>query len=116
MDRGRLGDQREQPPRAVLCDHPLGEEAAGDRNRRLDQDRRDRQSAAREPAVTTLRVLGSRLLGTLRSRTRDTQLNEEIATHLELLTDEFIARGLSPHDARLAARREFGGVAAIHET
>jgi predicted permease len=34
----------------------------------------------------------------------------EIAAHLALLEDEYLRRGMSPEDARLAARRAYGGV------
>jgi predicted permease len=37
-------------------------------------------------------------------------LSAEIEAHLSALTDEYVARGFSPTDARLAARRAFGGV------
>ena len=34
----------------------------------------------------------------------------EIAAHLALLEDEYLRRGMNPEDARLAARRAYGGV------
>ena len=60
--------------------------------------------------MTRLRVLVSRMLDLLVRRRRDTRLDDEIETHLELLADEYVARGLSPADARRHARRAFGGV------
>ena len=39
----------------------------------------------------------------------------EIQAHIELETDRLIADGLSPEDARLAARRRFGSPAAAAE-
>jgi len=66
--------------------------------------------------VTALRVFGSRLRGFLTARRREAQLSEEIETHLDLLTDEFVARGLAPAAARTAARREFGGIAAMKDS
>lgn len=62
--------------------------------------------------MTALRTLVSRLLG--RGR-RETDLDDEIAAHLALLAAEFERRGMRPHEARLAARREFGGVSQIKE-
>jgi hypothetical protein len=60
--------------------------------------------------VTALRALVSRLLG----RGRDeTGFNDEIAAHLALLAAEHERRGMTPDAARLAARREFGGVSQI---
>src|SRR5688500_9392477 len=63
--------------------------------------------------MTTLRVLLSRLLGSLGWRPRD--LTDDIQAHLDLLAGEYERKGMSPADARLAARREFGGVAAAEE-
>ena len=40
---------------------------------------------------------------------------DEIRAHLELETEQLIAQGMSPHDARLAARKHFGNVAAVQE-
>jgi putative ABC transport system permease protein len=65
--------------------------------------------------VTRLRVLLARLLGTLTGRRREDELREELETHLELLADEHRRRGLSDAQARLAARRELGGIAQTRE-
>jgi predicted permease len=65
--------------------------------------------------VTALRAFVSRLWGSLATHRRDAVLGEEIQTHLELLADEFEARGMSRPQARLAARREFGAVEAIKD-
>ena len=65
--------------------------------------------------MTRLRVLLARLLGTLTGRRREDDLREELETHLELLADEHRRRGLSDAEARLAARRELGGVAQTRE-
>ncbi len=42
-------------------------------------------------------------------------LTREIDSHLALLEDDFRRRGLSPDDARAAARRAFGGVEQVKE-
>jgi putative ABC transport system permease protein len=65
--------------------------------------------------MTRLRVLLVRLLGTLTGRRREDELREELETHLAFLTDEHRRRGLSDAEARLAARRELGGVAQTRE-
>ena len=65
--------------------------------------------------MTRLRVMLARLLGTLSGRRREDELREELETHLELLADEHRRRGLSDAQARLAARRELGGVAQTRE-
>jgi putative ABC transport system permease protein len=60
--------------------------------------------------VGRLRVWAARLKGALLPRAGDERLADELQAHLELLADEYAAKGLSPDDARLAARRAFGGV------
>ena len=57
----------------------------------------------------------SRLLDVVLRRSRERRLDEEVQAHLELLTDEFVAKGLSVADAKLAARKTFGGVDQIKE-
>jgi predicted permease len=41
---------------------------------------------------------------------RDRELDDEIQSHLDEATDEYVAHGMSRDDARLAALRDFGGV------
>jgi putative ABC transport system permease protein len=60
-----------------------------------------------------MRVFLSRLIGAFRRR--DADLDEEIQTHLELLTEENIKQGMARDQARAAARRAFGGVAQTKE-
>ena len=62
-----------------------------------------------------LRSLLSRLVATLLPQRRERRLNEEIETHLDELAAQQAARGSSPEDARLAARREFGPVEPVKE-
>ena len=52
----------------------------------------------------------SRLLDVVLRRSRDRVLAEEVQAHLDLLTDEYVAGGMTPEGARLAARKAFGGV------
>jgi putative ABC transport system permease protein len=63
--------------------------------------------------MTFLRMFLSRLIGVFRRR--DAELEEEIQTHLELLTDENVRAGMNPTAARRAAKRAFGGVAQTKE-
>ena len=66
--------------------------------------------------MTALRVFWARLRGWLRGRSGDERLQDEFNEHLALLAEDFERRGLSPDDARLAARRAFGGVTQIQES
>src|ERR1700678_3093921 len=44
------------------------------------------------------------------NRHAEEDLAREVESHLTLLADDFERRGMSPEDARLAARRAYGGV------
>jgi len=66
--------------------------------------------------MTMLRVLFARLRGFVSRGPVDAALDDDIQAHLELLTRDYIQRGLSPRDARAAARRAFGGVDQMKET
>lgn len=65
--------------------------------------------------MTALRVLVSRLLAAVTKAKGDARLNEEIETHLDLLAEDYVRRGLARDEARAAARREFGGVEQVKE-
>jgi predicted permease len=62
-----------------------------------------------------MRAFLSRVLDFALRRRRDDRLSEEVQAHLDLLADDYVARGLSPADARLAARKAFGGVDQMQE-
>jgi predicted permease len=66
--------------------------------------------------MTMLRVLLARLRGLVSRGPADAALDADIQAHLELLTHDYIQRGLSPRDAQAAARRAFGGVDQMKET
>jgi len=51
----------------------------------------------------------------LRALFRRDDIGDELTLHLEQLTGELIAGGLSPREARLAASRQFGNLTRIHE-
>src|SRR5688500_469535 len=57
-----------------------------------------------------LRQFLLRLLSPFRNSQAERELTREVDSHLALLEDEFLAKGMSPADAKLAARRAFGGV------
>jgi putative ABC transport system permease protein len=62
-----------------------------------------------------LRIVRQRLRAVWRPDALDIELDRELAFHLEQLTSEFIADGLTPAEARLAARRALGNVPLIAE-
>jgi hypothetical protein len=65
--------------------------------------------------MTTIRRLVLRLLSFFRPGAAETELSREIHSHLQLLEDEFVSKGMSRDEARLAARRAFGGVEQTKE-
>lgn len=60
-----------------------------------------------------MRTMLWRIAELLFRRSREQRLSDEVQQHLELLADEYVAKGLSIEDARLAARRQFGSVDAV---
>ena len=56
-----------------------------------------------------------RLAAPFRSAHAEHDLAREIRSHLQLLEDRFLAQGMSPEEARYAARRAFGGVEQAKE-
>jgi predicted permease len=65
--------------------------------------------------MTTIRRFVLRLLSFFRRDAVEADLSREIGSHLQLLEDEHVAKGMSRDDARLAARRAFGGVEQAKE-
>lgn len=56
-----------------------------------------------------------RLLSSFRSSRAEHDLTREIRSHLQLLEDQFVAKGMGAEEARYAARRAFGGVEQVKE-
>jgi predicted permease len=63
----------------------------------------------------TFRQFLNRVRGLFRKAGSDRELDEEIRAHLDMAAARNVARGMDPEKARLAARREFGGVEQIKE-
>jgi predicted permease len=62
-----------------------------------------------------MRVLWSRVRALWRRRDLDARLDEEVQAHLDDLAADYVRRGATPEQARLAARRAFGGVEQMKE-
>ena len=56
-----------------------------------------------------------RLQPLFRRRQIEAEMSEEMRVHLEMATEANVAAGMSPAEARYAARREFGGVEQVKE-
>jgi len=65
--------------------------------------------------VHRLRTLVWRIRALFRKGRLDVRLDEELRFHLEMETDRLVGRGMAPKAARLAARRNFGGVEQVKE-
>ena len=65
--------------------------------------------------MSRLRRFALRLYNFIRPEQAERELSKEIASHLGLVEDEFQRRGMTPHEARKAARRVFGGVEQAKE-
>ncbi len=60
--------------------------------------------------MTGLRILIARVGELFGKRRLEEDLDNEVRTHIEMLAEENRRRGMTPEEARLAARRSFGGV------
>jgi hypothetical protein len=60
-------------------------------------------------------VIWSRVIDVFRRRRLETDLNSQLAYHLDALEAEARAQGLSPADARAAARRAMGGLTQVQD-
>jgi hypothetical protein len=65
--------------------------------------------------VRLARVLRQRLRSIFRPSRVENDLEQELAIHLDQLTKEYMAAGMAESDARNAARRVFGPIAATAE-
>ena len=63
-----------------------------------------------------LRIFGSRLRNFFHKRKLDGDLDAEFRSHLAMLADEHVRRGMTSEEARHAARRDFGGVEQAKES
>jgi predicted permease len=63
----------------------------------------------------TLHGLVARLVALFRKRRFEEELDGEIAAHLEMAERDALASGLSPEQARRAARRQFGAIESMKE-
>ena len=57
-----------------------------------------------------------RLLGTLMGWRSEGQLADEIASHIDMQTEDHVRMGMDPAHARRAARLKFGAVESVKES
>jgi len=66
-------------------------------------------------SLRLLRVARQRLRALFRRDAVDDELARELSFHLDQLTQEYVERGLSEREARLAARRAVGNISLLEE-
>jgi hypothetical protein len=62
-----------------------------------------------------LRVLAAKVRGLFGDHRADRELDDEIETHLRLLTERYVRQGMSEDEAAWAARRQFGNFTLLKE-
>jgi putative ABC transport system permease protein len=62
-----------------------------------------------------LRAFAAKLRGFVRGQYDGDEFDAEVREHVRLLTDRFVAQGLSRDEATLAARRQFGNTTLLQE-
>jgi predicted permease len=72
--------------------------------------------ASRFAVFDSLRVAASRIRGIFTRRRVDEDFQQELDSHLALLAEENIRSGMTPEEARRAARVRLGGVTQLRET
>src|SRR5688500_9664761 len=65
--------------------------------------------------MASLRETLARLSGSLRRRTLDAEMDEEMRFHVEMQTAKNVRQGMAPDDARRAAIISFGGAERMKE-
>lgn len=64
---------------------------------------------------TPIRELVSRITAFFRSRSLDSDFDAELESHLAMLEEDGVRRGMAPQQARRAARLTLGGAAQLRE-
>lgn len=65
--------------------------------------------------MSFIRLFFHRLSASFRGFRSESDLGREINAHLQLLEDKFVAQGMSPEEARFAAKRAFGNIEQTKE-
>src|SRR6266542_3379973 len=71
--------------------------------------------STRPSKLDRLRTAVARVAALLAGRRLDRELDEEVQSHLEMLAQDHVRRGMAPESARAEARRAFGGVDQMKE-
>src|SRR5262249_23536865 len=115
LDREQMGRERDEAARALFHHHPRRPQAARRGAAHVGAHGRDPEPPA-GGGLTALHALLARFRGLVSRSRADAALDNDIQAHLEMLTRDYLQRGLSLRDAQAAARRAFGGVDQMKET
>ncbi len=66
--------------------------------------------------IRMLRRIGNQILGSLSHRKAEADLAAELDSHIQLLAEENMQRGMPPHEAYRRARLEFGSIESTKES
>ena len=65
--------------------------------------------------LSSVRIFAAKLRGLFGQPAATQALDEELQTHLNLLTERFVRQGMSPQEATSAARRQFGNSTLLQQ-
>ena len=65
--------------------------------------------------ISPLRAFAARVRGFLGHRKQDSDFDQEVQTHLQLLTDRFVAQGMSREDAAAAAQHAIQRAVSVED-
>jgi len=65
--------------------------------------------------MSWLRIFATKIHAVLTRKLVEREFDEELRSHLEMLVEQNLQRGMSPEEARRAARQELGGAEQIKE-
>lgn len=65
--------------------------------------------------MRSIRQWAAKAIGLVTRKRLDQEFDAEIESHLRLLTERFVRQGMSPAEAAIAARRQFGNVTLLQE-
>lgn len=65
--------------------------------------------------MTFLRKMAEKVRGIFGNRTGDLEFDAEMREHVSLLAERYIRQGMTPENAAMAARRQFGNTTLLRE-
>src|ERR1700722_8958880 len=112
MDTGLVGQDGEQSRSEVLRDYEGWVEGSEGRDRALAADGGGGGETTGGGVMTMAgwKRAFARIRSLWGDKRADEELAREVTAHLTLLADDFERHGMAPEEARMAARRAYGGV------